>query len=272
MREELVVIRGAGDLATGIAHRLWRSGFPVVTLEVARPTVVRRTVALAEAVYTSEVTVEGMRGCLVADVAGARAALKDHTVPVLIDPEAESINELRPEVLVDAIIAKRNLGTRRGMAPVVIGVGPGFTAGEDVDAVVETLRGHYLGRVLLQGAALPDTGVPGEVMGYAEERVLRVPPGAAGTWEPLITIGDLVAAGQTVAYAGGREVQSRIAGVVRGLLRAGLEVWPGMKVGDVDPRADKNLCFTISDKARAVGGGVLEATCHFLWGRESGRM
>ncbi|TDA68812.1 MAG: EF2563 family selenium-dependent molybdenum hydroxylase system protein [Clostridia bacterium] len=272
MREELVVIRGAGDLATGIAHRLWRSGFPVVMLEVAQPTVVRRTVALAEAVYAGEATVEGMHGRLVADVAEALAVLKDRKVPVLVDPEARSVAGLRPVVLVDAIIAKRNPGTRRGMAPVVIGVGPGFTAGEDVDAVVETQRGHHLGMVILDGAAAPDTGVPGEVMGYTEERVLRIPADAAGPWEPLIAIGDLVAAGQTVAYAGGREVQSRIAGVVRGLLRGGLEVRPGMKVGDVDPRADKSLCFTISDKARAVGGGVLEAICHFLWGRESGRM
>jgi len=164
-------------------------------------------------------------------------------------------------------MAKRNLGTRRGMAPVVIGVGPGFVAGEDVDAVVETQRGHHLGRVILAGAAAPNTGVPGEVMGYAEERVLRVPADAAGTWEPQVAIGDLVAAGQVVARVGGQEVKSRIAGGVRGLLRPGLMVRPGMKAGDIDPRGDRHLCFTISDKARAVGGGVLEAICYFLWGR-----
>lgn len=266
MRGELVLIRGAGDLATGIAHRLWRSGFSLVMLEIAQPTVIRRTVALAEAVYTGEVVVEGMRGRLVADAATARAAYREGVVPVLVDPEAASIRELQPAVLVDAIMAKKNLGTRRGQAPVVVGVGPGFTAGVDVDAVVETQRGHDLGRVILEGNAAPNTGVPGEIEGYREERVLRVPPGGTGRWEPLVEIGDLVAAGQTVARAGGVPVQSRIAGVVRGLLRAGLAVRPGMKVGDVDPRGDRSLCFTISDKARAVGGGVLEAILYFLRG------
>lgn len=271
MREELVVIRGAGDLATGVAHRLWRSGFPVAMLEIARPTVIRRTVALAEAVYVGEAAVEGMRGRLVADVGMVWPAIKDHTVPVLVDPEANSVPKLRPHVLVDAVMAKKNLGTRRDMAPVVIGLGPGFSAGKDVDAVVETQRGHYLGRVILEGSALPDTGIPGEVKGYAEERVLRVPQDAGGTWKPLVKIGDLVEAGQTIAWVEGREVKTRIAGVVRGLLREGLEVWPGMKVGDVDPRGDRSFCFTISDKARAIGGGVLEAICYFLWGRTAGK-
>jgi xanthine dehydrogenase accessory factor len=265
MREEIVVIRGAGDLATGIAHRLWRSGFPVLMLEIPRPTVIRRTVALAEAVYEGEVMVEDLRGRRVESVAAARSAWAEGAVPVLVDPEAQSVKELAPTVLVDAIMAKRNLGTRRGMAPVVIGVGPGFTAGEDVDAVVETQRGHDLGRVILEGSAAPNTGVPADVMGYAEERVLRVPQDGAGEWDPVVQIGDMVTAGQVVAYAGGKEVKTRISGVVRGLLRPGLEVFPGMKVGDVDPRGGRELCFTISDKARAVGGGVLEAICFFLF-------
>jgi xanthine dehydrogenase accessory factor len=234
-------------------------------LEIPQPTVIRRLVALAEAVYEGEFTVEGMSGVRIENPAEAESAWARGTVPVLVDPEAWYLSALRPTVLVDAIMAKKNLGTRRDLAPVVIGVGPGFVAGLDVDAVVETQRGHYLGRVIYQGAAAPNTGVPGEILGYAEERVLRVPPQASGRWEPKVEIGQRVSAGEVVAWVGTTPVRSRIAGVVRGLLRPGLEVRPGQKVGDVDPRGRPEYCFTISDKARAVAGGVLEAICHLLW-------
>ncbi|MGB9887061.1 MAG: selenium-dependent molybdenum cofactor biosynthesis protein YqeB [Moorellales bacterium] len=265
MRTETVVIRGAGDLATGIAHRLWRSGFRLLMLEIPQPTVIRRRVALAEAVYEGEIAVEGMRGTRIEDPMHAESAWARGAVPILIDPEARCLKQLGPTVLVDAIMAKKNLGTRRDLAPVVIGVGPGFVAGLDVDAVVETQRGHHLGRVIYQGAAAPNTGVPGQILGYTEERVLRVPPEAAGRWEPRVEIGQQVSAGLLVGWVGATPVRSRIAGVVRGLLRPGLEVRPGQKVGDVDPRGRPEYCFSISDKARAVGGGVLEAICHLLW-------
>ncbi|MCR4419041.1 MAG: selenium-dependent molybdenum cofactor biosynthesis protein YqeB [Clostridia bacterium] len=265
MRPETVVIRGAGELATGIAHRLRRSGFPVVMLELPQPTVERRTVALAEAVYEGEVTVEGVRGIRIEEPGAVQGAWARGAVPVLVDPEARCLGQLRPTVLVDAIMAKMNVGTRRDLAPVVIGVGPGFVAGLDADAVVETQCGHYLGRVIYRGAADPHTGVPGEILGYSEERVLRVPPEAAGRWEPNVEIGHKVSAEEVVAWVGNTPVRSRIAGVVRGLLRPGLEVRPGQKVGDVDPRGRAEYCFSISDRARAVAGGVLEAICHLLW-------
>jgi len=194
VRPETVVSRGAGELATGIAHRLRRSGFPVVMLELPQPTVERRTVALAEAVYEGEVTVEGVRGIRIEEPGAVQGAWARGAVPVLVDPEARCLGQLRPTVLVDAIMAKMNVGTRRDLAPVVIGVGPGFVAGLDADAVVETQCGHYLGRVIYRGAADPHTGVPGEILGYSEERVLRVPPEAAGRWEPNVEIGHKVSA------------------------------------------------------------------------------
>jgi len=234
-------------------------------LELPRPTVIRRTVALAEAVYEGEVAVEGMRGVRIEEPEAAREVWAESAVPVLVDPWARCLAVVAPTVLVDATMVKKNLGTHRNLAPAVIGVGPGFTAGVDVDAVVETQRGHDLGRVIYEGAAAPNTGIPGEISGYTEERVVRVPPGTAGRWEPVAHIGQQVSAGQVVAYVEGVPVKTRISGAVRGLLRPGLQVRPGQKAGDVDPRGRPEYCFTISDKARAVAGGVLEAVCHLLW-------
>lgn len=267
MREELlVVVKGGGDLATGVAHRLHRVGMRVVITELPQPTVIRRPVAFASAVFEGEITVEGVTARLVDDPAQALACLDEGVIPVLADPQAQVVRALQPDAVVDATLAKRNLGTCLSDAPIVVALGPGFTAGVDCHAVVETERGHFLGRVITQGQAAPNTGVPGAVLGHAEDRVVRAP--CAGTFRGKRRIGDRVEAGQPVARVDGEPVVPRISGVLRGLLADGLPVHAGMKVGDVDPRGVVEHCFTISDKARAVGGGVLEA---ILWLRRQKR-
>ncbi len=253
----LVVIRGAGDIATGVALRLHRAGMRVVMCDLPTPTSIRRTVCFSEAIRLGETRVEGVRGVLCADAATARAVARAGDVAVLVDPDASCVAELAPDALVDAILAKRNLGTRRGMAPVVVGVGPGFTAPVDCDAAVETMRGHYLGRVYYQGSPLPNTAVPGLIGGYAGERVMRAP--ADGVFEPCVEIGATVRAGDVCARVAGEPMRATIDGVVRGLLQAGVRVTAGMKSGDVDPRCHPEYIETSSDKALAVGGGVLEA-------------
>jgi xanthine dehydrogenase accessory factor len=258
----LVVIKGGGDLATGVAHRLHRVGMPVVVTELAQPTVIRRAVALASAVYEGQVELEGLVARLVESDEEIRAALAAGQVPVVVDPRADVITRLCPTVVVDAIMAKRNTGTRITDAPIVIGLGPGFTAGVDVHAVIETNRGHYLGRVILSGGAEPHTGVPGPTAGFSTERVLRAP--CEGTFVGKRRIGDLVEAGDAVASVAEQPVLARISGVLRGLLADGLSVRAGMKVGDIDPRGVREHCFTVSDKARAIGGGVLEAILYLL--------
>ena len=263
----LVVMRGAGDLASGIAVRLVRAGHRVVMLDVPEPTAVRRTVSFCEAVRLGETLVEDVPGVLAASpeeaarLARAGSESDAGQVAVLVDPEGRSIGELRPDAVVDAILAKRNLGTSRAMAPIVIGVGPGFTAPVDVDAAVETQRGHDLGRVIYEGSPVPNTGVPGDIGGYTVERVLRAT--ATGPFEPVARIGDVVEAGNVVACVAGEPVVTQISGVLRGLLQEGVPVTPGFKAGDVDPRCAVSNCFTVSDKARAIGGGVLEALGHF---------
>ena len=253
-------MRGGGDLGSGVAHRLYVAGFDVAILELARPMAIRRTVAFASAVYDGECTVEGVRACLCLDIMEARRALSRRTIPVLVDPQGASLSELAPAALVDARLAKRNLGTSLADAPVVIGLGPGFTAGKDVHAVIETQRGHDLGRVFWQGEASADTGVPGVVGGEAEKRVLRAP--VAGQFRSLHAIGHRLQAGDIVAYVASSPVVTSIAGVLRGIIHDGLYVAAGVKVGDVDPRAAVENCYSISDKARAIGGGVLEAILH----------
>jgi xanthine dehydrogenase accessory factor len=264
----LVLIKGAGDLATGTALRLHRAGLPVVMTEIARPTVVRRTVAFAQAVFDGACQVEGIvaRRCHAGAVA---ACLAQGEIPVLVDPEAQCIAPLRPVVVVDAILAKRNLGTRLGDAPLVVALGPGFVAGVDCHAVVETNRGHHLSRVIWQGSAEPDTGLPGEVTGVGKlhSRVLRAP--ADGHVVGMCAIGDRVVAGdriavvQTEGVAAG-EIVAPFEGILRGLIHPDVEVTFGMKVGDLDPRAERAYCFTTSDKSLAIGGGVLEAILSHL--------
>lgn len=261
-----VVVKGGGDLASGVAWRLWNCGFRVVVTEIAEPTVIRRTVAFAAAVWDGEALVEGVRSRRVEGGAGVEAAWNERILPVLVDPQAGIIRQLSADIVIDAILAKRNTGTRISDAPLVIGLGPGFTAGVDVHAVIETMRGHTLGRVIWQGEALPNTGVPGEVGGFSELRVVRSP--CDGVFDGIRTIGDFVDAGEALARVDGEPVRSRLKGVLRGLAHDGLRVHTNMKVGDVDPRARREHCFTISDKALAIAGGVLEAILR-AWQRES---
>jgi xanthine dehydrogenase accessory factor len=257
LEEYRVLVRGGGDLASGVIYRLFRAGFHVVVAELPQPTVIRRAVAFAAAVFEDVVEIEGVTGRRVDSLEQALPVLVAQEVPVVVDPLGESISRWRPDALVDATLAKRNLGTTMGDAPIVVGVGPGFVAGVDVHAVVETKRGHYLGRVLLEGSAIPDTGIPGEVMGHTSERVLRAP--CSGTLRGEKSIGDEVRAGETTAQVDSEPVIAKIDGVLRGLLADGLDVRDGMKVGDIDPRGIRDHCFTISDKALAIGGGVVEA-------------
>jgi xanthine dehydrogenase accessory factor len=258
------VIKGAGDLATGVALCLHRAGFAVAMTEIARPTVVRRTVSFAQAVYEGRTSVEGTDAVRV-EPAGIEGALAHGTIPVVVAEDARAVlRVVEPTLLVDAILAKRNLGTSISDAPAVVALGPGFTAGLDAHAVVETKRGHDLGRVLLQGAASENTGVPGDIGGYTWQRVVRAP--AAGRFRTVTDIGDLLAAGDVIGYVGDQPVRVAVDGVLRGLLHSGLDVTDGFKLGDVDPRADRARCFTVSDKARAVGGGTLEAACRLLGG------
>ncbi|WP_195989245.1 selenium-dependent molybdenum cofactor biosynthesis protein YqeB [Clostridium sp. D53t1_180928_C8] len=253
----LVVIKGAGDLATGIAYRLKKSGFDVIMTEIDKPTTVRRTVAFSQAIFDNEVEIEGIKGIKVRNINEIYDQIKKNNIPIIIDEKADIIKELKPEVVVDSIIAKKNLGTSIKDAPIVIGVGPGFEAKVDCHLVVETKRGHYLGKVIEHGTAIPNTGVPGNIGGYTKERIIRA--SADGKIKPVVSIGDFVIKGQVVAYIDGVEVLAEIDGIVRGMLQEGIEVFKGMKSGDIDPRCEKDHCFTISDKARSIGGGVLEA-------------
>ena len=252
----LVLIRGAGDLASGIALRLWRAGLQVVMTEVPQPTAIRRTVSFSQAVIHGVCRVEGITARL-ATADTAMNVLQNGEIPVLIDPDCRCRALLRPQVLVDAILAKRNLGTAITDAPVVIGVGPGFTAKVDCHAVVETMRGHYLGRVIYDGSATPNTNVPGLIGGYAGERVLRAP--ADGVFRQVLDIGARVQAGDPVGFVGDAPMVCTISGVLRGILADGTPVHKGMKAGDVDPRCEIDHCRCASDKALAIGGGVLEA-------------
>ncbi len=260
--DNLVMIKGAGDLASGVAYRLVRCGFRVVMTELAQPTVVRRTVAFAQAVFDGHTVVEGVCGRLAGSASEALAVARAREVAVLIDPDGDAVAVLRPSIVVDAIVAKRNTGTRRDDAPVVIGLGPGFRAGVDVHAAIETNRGHRLGRVILNGEAEPDTGVPASVDGRGAERVLRAPAG--GVFSGVRLIGDRVAAGEVLGYVADEPLLCPFDGCLRGLLQTGIGVHVGMKVGDVDPRATREHCFTVSDKALAIGGGVLEAALYLL--------
>lgn len=252
-----VLIKGAGELASGVAHRLSRCHFSVLMTEIPQPQAVRRGVALCEAVYEGEKEVEGVVAKLISSPDEVPGVWQDGRLPLLVDPEARVRDILKPDILIDAIIAKRNLGTKISDAPLVIGLGIGFYAGRDVHAVIETNRGHNLGRVILKGEAEADTGVPGVIAGFSAERVLRAPE--AGRFLTKKRIGNYVKAGDVVASVDGAPVKAIIDGVIRGLLRDGTQVYKGMKSGDIDPRGISENCYTISDKARSIAGGVLEA-------------
>jgi xanthine dehydrogenase accessory factor len=266
LQDVLVAVKGAGDLATGVMHRLYRAGFTVMATELPQPTVLRRTVAFAEAVTLGQVTVEGVTACRISSVEDIQEAITNGFVPIVVDPDGIVLRQLQPQVLVEATLSKYNSGVTMNDAPIVIALGPGYEAGKDVHAVIETNRGHNLGRVYLQGSAEPNTGVPGTIGGYTGERLLRAP--CAGRLYGVRQIGDQVQAGEMVAVIKSGEdtapITAAISGILRGLVRDDLTVSSGMKVGDIDPRAIRDHCFTISDKSRAVGGGVLEAILYLL--------
>ena len=263
----LIVIKGAGDLASGIALRLRHAGFDIAMTEIAEPLSVRRTVCFSQAVYSGSCEVEDLTAVLVKNEGEMQAAFAKGQIAVFIDPAAQIVRQFRPAAVVDAIMAKKNTGTAITDAPSVIGIGPGFTAGIDCHAIVETKRGHTLGRVITSGSALPNTGVPGDIAGFTTERLLRSP--ADGVFEALVSIADVVKKGDTVAMVHGKSgssgdkeslpVKADMDGMIRGLLPSGIFVKQGIKAGDIDPRCERSHCFTVSDKALAIGGGVLEA-------------
>ena len=257
LNDLVILIRGAGEMATGVAHRLASCRFKACMTEVSNPQAVRREVAFSEAIFDHEKEVEDVTAKKIDSPRHIFQVWKEGKIPILIDPEAKVKDFLKPEVLIDATLAKKNLGTKITDALLVIGLGPGFHAGRDVHLVIETNRGHNLGRIFANGEAEPNTGIPSSIDGYTEERVIRAPKD--GKFKALIKIGEGVMADGKVGMIGNVEVRSRIAGVIRGLLRDGTEVWKGMKLGDVDPRGIKGHCYTISDKARTISGGVLQA-------------
>ena len=261
--EVVILIRGAGEMATGVAHRLHQSHFKVCMLEIPHPIAVRREVSFCEAIYEGEKEVEGVRSKFISNLDEIRSVWKEGKIPILIDPDGEKTRRfIKPDVLVDAIMAKKNLGTHIKKAPLVIGLGPGFYVGKDVHFVIETNRGHDLGKVISKGAAEPDTGIPGNIGGYTVERILRTMK--KGIFRPQRSIGDRVNKGSVVAVVDDFPVIAKISGIVRGLIREGVEVKKGMKVGDIDPRGKREFCFTVSDKARSIGGGVLEAVLYWF--------
>lgn len=265
-RKELIIVRGGGDIATGVIHKLHQCGYPALVLETEQPSAIRRHAAFSEAAYEGVFTVEGVTCVRVLSTEQAWDAMDSGRVALMTDPQGEIIRKEKPFAVVDAILAKRNLGTTRDMAPLVIGLGPGFTAGEDVDAVIETMRGHQLGRIIRQGQAIPDTGVPGTIEGIGTERVIHA--AHEGIIRNVKSIADFVVRGETIAWIEGEketyEVAASISGILRGLIRDGYPVTKGFKIADIDPRrSEYENCFTISDKARCIAGGVLEAVAGF---------
>jgi xanthine dehydrogenase accessory factor len=258
LQELIITVKGAGEMASALAWRLYMANIRrIVMLETAMPLAVRREVAFCEAVYAGSKTVEGVEAVTASGAEQLHAIWDLGKIAVAVDPCWEMIRKIRPDVLVDAILAKRNLGTRSNHAPLVIGLGPGFTAGDDVHVVIETHRGHDLGRILTVGSAEPDTGIPGPIDGVTEDRVLRAPD--EGEFLSSSRIGAWVEKGEVVGRVADTEVIGRIGGVLRGLIRPGTWVTSGLKIGDIDPRGNVTHCFTISDKARAIAGSVLEA-------------
>ena len=260
--KDLIIVRGGGDLATGTIYKLYKCGFPVLILEVENPSSIRRNVAFCEAVYQGTQTVEDITCYKAGSLQQVQQYLSEGKLTVLVDPAGESIPKLKPLAVIDGILAKKNLGTNRKMAPITAALGPGFTAGEDVDAVIETKRGHNLGRILWEGNAAPNTGIPGIIGGYGKERVIHSP--AQGILRNVKNITDIVAKGDVIAVVetadGDVPVEATLDGILRGLIRDGYPVNVGFKMADIDPRADEyRNCFTISDKARCIAGGVLEA-------------
>jgi xanthine dehydrogenase accessory factor len=260
IEKTIIVIRGGGDLGSGVAYKLQRCGFKVLILEVQNPLVVRRTVAFAQAVIDGAAVVEGVKAVRVRTKDEIEKIWEEGHIPIMVDPGGTILKEIKPLAVIDATLAKRNTGMRRDMAPVTIALGPGFKAGEDADVVIETNRGHNLGRLIFEGYAEPDTGVPAPVKGYGAERVLRAP--CSGTVKHVLDIGNMVKTGDIICYVNDQPVSAVFDGIVRGLIMNGREVVANLKIGDVDPRPIKEFCETISDKARALGGAVVEAVLY----------
>ncbi len=258
MCKNLVIVRGGGDLATGIIHRLYRCGFKVLILEIEKPLAIRRKVSFSEAVYEGKAIVEGAVCTYGKTIDEIKDIMNKKEIAITIDPNGKYIEILKPSVMVDAILAKKNLGTNRSMAPITIGVGPGFYAGKDVTAVIETSRGHNLGRLIFEGEAKQNTGIPGSINGYSKERVVY--SNSSGVIQNIKEIGSIVKKGEALACVGDTKILATIDGVLRGIIRNESIVKKNLKVADIDPRYDEiKNCFTISDKARAIGGSVLEA-------------
>ncbi len=259
--DKLIIVRGAGDLASATIIRLHNSGFKVIALEIDKPTVIRRTVSFAQAMFDGQYTVEGVTAKRT-KIDEIEAVMANGLIPIVSDPDGEVIRRFRPEVVVDVIIAKRNLGTNRDMAPFTVALGPGFEAGCDVDCVIETARGHNLARLIYKGSASPNTGIPGNIGGFTTERVIHSP--CAGVFKATRKIGDIVRKGEVIAHVGDVEVLASLDGMIRGLLHDNLAVPEHFKISDIDPRGEKADYLTCSDKARALSGAVLEAVMHHL--------
>lgn len=257
-REQLIAIKGAGDLASGIALRLWRSGYRIIMSELPVPLCIRRTIAFSSAVFDGSAKVENAEGILVQDINNINDVWGENKLPIIVDENAKRILSLKPDVLIDARIIKSwRDDTHLYDAPLVIGLGPGFTAGENAHCVIETNRGHNMGRVFWSGAAEPDTGIPGTIKGEGLRRVIKAPCG--GIFKPSVEIGDEVEEGDLIARIDETEIRAQLSGIVRGIIYPGITVWEKLKIMDIDPRGNRNHCFTVSDKATALGGGVLEA-------------
>ncbi|MGL4986228.1 MAG: selenium-dependent molybdenum cofactor biosynthesis protein YqeB [Treponemataceae bacterium] len=256
----VVLIKGAGDLASGVAHRLFSCGFSIIMTEIKQPTTVRTSVSFSSAVLKDTIEIEGIKGQLTQTPKDAIEICQQKKIAVIVDEHALIAKEIKPDVIIDAIIAKKNIGTKKTDAKIVIALGPGFIAGKDCHAVIETNRGHYLGKVFYEGSAQKNTGIPGDISGFTTERIIRA--SKKGVFSPCVEISDYVRAGQIVAKINDVPVKANIDGIVRGILFPNTNVFAGMKCGDIDPRAKKEYCFSISDKARAIAGGVLEALLH----------
>lgn len=258
MFNDIVVVRGGGDIASGTIQKLYRAGFNLLVLETEKPTAIRRKVCFSEAVYDGQTVIEGIESVLVKDFEGIRMAWGKGYVPIVVDEKAVFIDLIKPDAVVDAMLAKKNLGTNMNMATITVALGPGFEAGKDVDIVIETMRGHNLGRLIFNGKAAENTGIPGEIKGYSKERVVYSP--CEGIIKNIKEIGDEVMAEEIIAYVDGFEVKAAIHGILRGIIRNEINVSKGLKIADIDPGfKEKAKCFTISDKARNIGGGALEA-------------
>lgn len=258
MNKDIIIVRGGGDVASGTINKLHRCGFYVLVLEIPMPTAIRRRVCYGEAVYEGKVTLEGITAVLSNSFEDVKKNWENGTIPVVIDSEGQWIEKVKPLAVIDCILAKKNVGMTIDKAPITIALGPGFEAGKDVHAVIETMRGHNLGKIIYKGHAMDNTGIPGSIKGFSKERVIHSP--GEGKIKIIRDIAEVVAKDEVIATIGDIEIKATIDGVLRGIIRDGFYVWKGLKIADIDPRlSEADNCFTISDKARCIAGGVIEA-------------